>query len=196
MSANTYVAKRMWRWAREALAGLAGVAVSLVGASSVVANIGHEFIEQPESAASLVVSPVRNGALVAAPESHGMVQLADPKVVDGLHPGEAAYFGLALELRGASGNAQVSLFPQANVSLTGDLSYEVRSVADATDCASSWKSGQVLVSRRTITTPAQPGFLMTAGGPAVATCIRVVHDSDARDVETGSVQWRFVAAAA
>lgn len=196
MSANTYVAKRLWRWSREVLAGLAGVSVSLVGASSVLANIGNEFIEQPESAVSLVVSPVRNGALVAAPEGHGMVQLADPRVVDGLHPGEAAYFGLALELRGATGNAQISLFPQANVSLASDLSYEVRSVADATHCAANWKSGQVLVSARTITTPAQPGFVMNAGGPAVATCIRVVHDSDARDVETGTVQWRFVAAAA
>lgn len=196
MSANTYVAKRLWRWSREVLAGLAGVSVSLVGASSVLANIGHEFIEQPESAASLVVSSVRNGALVAAPEGHGMVQLADPKVVDGLHPGEAAYFGLALELRGARGNAEVSLFPQANVSLAGDLSYEVRSVADATACASNWNSGEVLVSPRAITAPAQPGFLMKAGGPAMATCIRVVHDSDARDVETGTVQWRFVAAAA
>lgn len=199
MSANTFVAKSLWRWCREAFAGLAGLAVSLVGASSIVANIGHEFIVQPESQSnqvSLVASPVRDGTLVAEPGGHGVVQLADPRIVDGLHPGEAAYFGLTLQLRGATGDAQISLVPAAKVSMTDDLSYEVRSVPDATQCLSGWSAGKVLVSRRAITEPAAASFRMKTATPALETCIRVVHGSDARDVETGAVQWRFDATAA
>ncbi|HAM43999.1 MAG TPA: hypothetical protein DCM67_03110 [Propionibacteriaceae bacterium] len=60
VSANTYVAKRLWRWCREVVAGLAGVAVSLVGASSVVANMteGVGFDSVEPNAAVLVVAPV------------------------------------------------------------------------------------------------------------------------------------------
>lgn len=199
MSANTYVAKRLWLWCREAFAGLAGIAVSVVGASSVVANLGNSFVEPPSVSSGqvdLVVSPVRGSTLVQGSPSMGVVALADPSVVDGLHPGESAYFGLTLSLRGATGDAEVSLLPTASVATTEDLSYEVRSVSDSTQCRRGWDAGTVLVSRRTVTESAKASFRLAGQGPALPVCIRVVHNRDSADVETGSVIWRFVAAAA
>ncbi|MEE9965224.1 MAG: hypothetical protein K4304_09040 [Propionicimonas sp.] len=199
MSANTYVAKRLWLWCREVVAGLAGVAVSIVGASSVVANLRNDFVEHPSTSSGqveLVVTPVRGGALVQGPVGQGVVALSDPSIVDGLHPGESAYFGLTLSLRGVTGDAEVSLFPTASVVATEDLLYEVRSVSDPTQCRRSWDAGTVLVSPRTVADPARTSFRLAGEGPALPACIRVAHHKHAADVETGSVTWRFVAAAA
>lgn len=195
VSANTYVAKRLWRWCREVIAGLAGVAVSLVGASSVVANManGGDFDSVEPNPASLVVTPVHGGHLVGVEGDRGRVQLTDPKVVDGLHPGEAAYFGLALSLRHAEGRAaRASVIPEVDLAGTTDLTYEVRAVADATQCRDQWPAGHVVVSQRNITDAALDTFLLSGDSPSLPLCIRVVHAKDAGDVETGSVVWRFV----
>lgn len=198
MSANTYVAKRLWRWCREVVAGLAGVAVSVVGASSVVANMSNGSEPPPADSGQvdLVVTPVRGSSLVPRASGSGVVALADPRVVDGLHPGESAYFGLTLSLRGATEDAEISLFPTSSVAVTEDLSYEVRSVSDPTQCRREWDAGAVLVSRRTVVEPAEAGFRLAGGGSELPACIRVVHHTHAAHVETGSVTWRFVATAA
>lgn len=195
VSANTYVAKRLWRWCREVVAGLAGVAVSLVGASSVVANManggGYDSVER--NAASLVVTPVHGGQLVEVEGDHDRVQLTDSKVVDGLHPGEAAYFGLALSLRDAQGRAaRASVIPEVDLAGTTDLTYEVRAVVDATQCRDQWLVGHVVVSQRNITSTALNSFVLSGDSPSLPLCIRVVHAKNSSEVETGSVVWRFV----
>jgi len=195
VSANTYVAKRLWRWCREVVAGLAGVAVSLVGASSVVANMteGVGFDSVEPNAAVLVVAPVNGGHLVQVEEDRNQAQLTDSEVVDGLHPGEAAYFGLTLSLRHAEGRAaRASVIPEVDLAGTADLSYEVRAVADATQCRERWSDGHMVVSRRNITEAALDSFLLSGDGPSLPLCIRVAHAKGASDVETGSVVWRFV----
>ncbi|HML51851.1 MAG TPA: hypothetical protein PKD84_10660 [Propionicimonas sp.] len=153
---------------------------------------GVGFDSVGPNSAVLVVTPVQGGHLVQVEGDRGQVQLTDSKVVDGLHPGEAAYFGLTLSLRHAEGRvARASVIPEVDLAGTADLSYEVRVVADATQCRERWPDGHAVVSRRAITEAALDSFLLSGDGPSLPLCIRVAHAKDAPEVETGSVLWRF-----
>lgn len=202
MSANTIVTHEAWRGARLVLAVVAGAIVSMVGATSTV--VAWQGMDGFESAAAsgrvdLQAAPAGAADLSEHSTAADAAELVDQGRTDGLHPGQAAYFGYVLGL-GSDGAATASV-AVSSPTVAGEgagLSYEVRQVSDAQQCRSQWRTGQELVSERDFTHSVSPGFVVTRaerGQDPLQLCIRVRLAEDAGRVVTGSVTWKFVAAA-
>ncbi len=202
MSANTYVTKRLWRLGRQVLAGFAGAVISTTGLTSAA-------LAAQQMAGFEIIPGLGQIDLVAAPAGHGLADhssysdaasLTDPALYDGLQPGESAYFGYDLALRGGGAtSAWVRMSPVVGEGDGSKLSYEVRRVADATTCRASWAGADVVVAPRTVDGTSSEAFALEPGNDGKAAhlhlCIRVELDASASQTQAGSVTWQFTAAA-
>jgi hypothetical protein len=201
VSANTYVTKRLWRLGRQVLAGVAGAVISTTGLTSAA-------LAAQQMAGFEIIPGLGPIDLVAAPAGSGLsdhssysdaASLTDPALYDGLQPGESAFFGYDLALRGSGAtSAWVRMSPVLGEGDGSKLSYEVRRVVDATKCRASWRSAETVVPPRTVDgTPSEAFLLAPSDGKAahLHLCIRVESASSAAQTQTGSVTWQFTAAA-
>jgi hypothetical protein len=203
VSANTYVTKRLWRLGRQVLAGFAGAVVSTTGLTSaalaaqqlagfdIIAGLGQ---------IDLIAAPAGQGALADHSSYSKAASLTDPALDDGLQPGESAYFGYDLALRGGgASSAWVRMNPVVGAGDGLKLTYEVRHTSDVTQCRTAWSSAATVVASRTVDGTSSEAFLLTPGSDGEAAhlhlCIRVVLDASATQTQTGSITWRFTAAA-
>ncbi len=148
----------------------------------------------------LVAAPAGQGALADHSSYSEAASLTDPALYDGLQPGESAYFGYDLALRGGGAtSAWVRMNPVLGDGDGSKLSYEVRRTTDATKCRASWASAAVVVAPRTVDGTSTEAFLLAPGSDGKAAhlhlCIRVELASSAAQTQTGSVTWQFTAAA-
>lgn len=203
MSANTYVTKRLWRLGRQLLAGFAGAVVSTTGLTSAALAAqqlaGFEIIPGLGQI-DLVAAPAGHGAFADHTSYSDAASLTDPALDDGLQPGESAYFGYDLALRGnGATSAWVRMNPMVGEGDGSKLTYEVRRTSDATKCRTAWTSGDPTVAPHTVDSASSEAFLLAPasdGGAAHAhLCIRVTLDASASRAQTGGVTWQFTAAA-
>lgn len=204
MSANTFVTKKTWVGIRKVLATLAGVVVSMIGASSTVyawqclgdfdatLNIG--------GGVDLQAAPAGAASLGDHDDIEGAVRLVDSRHSDGLNPGEAALFGYTMALgEGGVGAAVVSVIPMPLRGDSGGLTYQVRQVTDALKCRAQWRAGRELVGPRDLRPAASPGFEVfrpADGGRPMQLCISVELAAGAGRVQTEPITWQFLASPA
>jgi hypothetical protein len=146
----------------------------------------------------LVAAPAGHGALADHSSYSDAASLTDPALNDGLQPGESAYFGYDLALRGAAPSAWVRMTPVLAEGDGSRLTYQVRTTTDATQCRTMWASADQVVAPRTVDGTSTEAFLLAPESDGRSAqlhlCIRVTLDASAAQTQTGSVTWQFTAA--
>lgn len=194
MSANTLLSSQTWLGLRKAAAAVAGLVVSVTGVSGTVIAWGQhaeQAIADRLSPVNIVAAPAGDAQLSDHESGSTAARLGDRAVSQGLPPGHSAYFGYVISLaRGEA--AQVAVRSDAPASNARYLSYEVRSVPDATTCRSSWAAGKIIVAKRAVGVDASQAVPISRGSD-LQLCIKVTLADGATAVHTEPLNWKFVA---
>lgn len=200
MSANTYVTQRLLRKVRQVVAGLAGIVITTTGATTAALaarDLSGFAVFDGFGRVDLQAAPAGVRSLSEHASVADAAQLTDPALVDGLQPGESAHFGYTLAL--TSDSVPLAAVTMQAAAVSGDeaaLTFEVRKVADATQCRRAWNTGEVLVAPQSFRDVAPAPFdvpRMGASGVPTQLCIKVTLAADAGTSQTGPVTWRFLA---